>query len=63
MWPTLIDFEAPQMQSCRGQQRVALWIELTEELGAQIVPSRPLFMVWRHQNNPFAPAPRQQKRL
>ena len=63
MYEALIDFEAPQMQSCRGQQRVALWIELTEELGAQIVPSRPLFMVWRHQNNPFAPAPRQQKRL
>ena len=63
MRPTLIDFEAPQMQSCRGQQRVVLWMALTEELGAQIVPSRPLFMAWRHQNNPFAPAPRQQKRL
>ena len=51
------------MQSCRGQQRVAMWMGLTEELGAKLVPSRPLFMVWRHQNNPFAPAPRQQKRL
>ena len=59
----MIDFEAPIMQSCIGQQRVALWMALTEELGAQIVPSRPVFMVWRHPNNPFAPAPRQQKRL